>query len=299
MVYEFYYGMMKKLLLSATMSLLLVSCSYMREINFSDTRLNFKILEVKGNYALIMTEPDNDYTLYLADIMEADDFEKAMSSMTEMEFQEWCIAATKEHYTQWRMEWPGRTDKYVADEFEHEYFISSNQGYFPGLKPLTRYYVYGFCVNPDKSEPLGPIQKLQFSTTEYNPPTDGIDFDFMIRDTDNSFYYYVRPSINGKISFDTYFSTVFKDTDYNAAPYCGDIRAYLKDWLAVMGNEVENFLSVDISRFQTILDLEEGEDYTIIGCPYVNLGNGPLTLLHFKYSEGMRTSYGHDSIINK
>ena len=289
---------MKKLLLTATMSLLLVSCSYMREINLSDTRLNFRILEVKGNYALIMTEPDNDYTLYLADIMEADDFERALSSMTEMEFQGLCIAAAKEHYSQWRMKWPGRTDKYVADESEHEYLGSPNLGYFLRLKPLTRYYVYGFCFNPDKSSPLGPIQKLQFSTTEYNPPAEGIDFDFMIRDTDNGFYYYVRPSIKGRISFDTYFSTVFKDTDYNAAPYCGDIRAYLKDWLAVMGDEADNFLSVDITRFQTILNLEEGEDYTIVGCPYINLGNGPLTLFHFKYSKGVNTKYAHDCVVS-
>lgn len=218
--------------------------------------------------------------------------------MTEAEFQEKCIAATKEHYTRWRMEWPGRTDKYVADEIEHEYYVSPNQGYFLSLKPLTRYYVYGFCVNPYKSEPPGPIQKMEFSTTEYDPVTKGIDFDFMIRDTDKSFYYYVRPSIKGKISFDAYFSTVFKDTDYNAEPYCGDIRAYLKDWMAAMGDDVKCFLSVDISRFQTTLNLEEGEDYTIVGCPYVNLGNGPLTLLHFKYSEGMSTSYGHDSIIS-
>lgn len=289
---------MKKWLFLATASLLLASCSYLREINFSDTRLNFKILEVKGSYALIMAEPDNDFTLYLADVMEADDFDRVLSSMTEAEFQEECMAAVKEHYTRWRKEWPGRTDKYVAGEFEHEYFVSPNQGYFLSLKPLTRYYVYGFCVDPEKSRPLGPIQKMEFSTTEYNPPTEGIDFDFMIRDTDNSFYYYVRPSIKGKISFDTYFSTVFKDTDYNAAPYCGDIRAYLKDWLAVMGNEVENFLSIDISRFQTILDLEEGEDYTIVGCPYINLGNGPLTLLHFKYSKGVSTKYAHDCVIS-
>ena len=94
--------------------------------------------------------------------------------MTEAEFQEKCIAATKEHYTRWRMEWPGRTDKYVADEIGHEYYVSPNQGYFLSLKPLTRYYVYGFCINPYKSEPLGHIQKMEFSTTEYVylcPPT--------------------------------------------------------------------------------------------------------------------------------
>lgn len=280
------------------MLLLLASCSYLREVNLSDTRLNFQILEVKGNYALIMAEPDNDFTLYLADIMEADEFDRALSSMTEAEFQEKCMAAVKEHYNQWRMEWPGRTDKYVAAEFEHEYYVSPNAGYFLRLKPLTRYYVFGFCVNPEKSKPLGPIQKMEFSTTEYNPVTEGIDFDFMIRDTDDSFYYYVRPSIKGKISFDTYFSTVFKDADYYADPYCGDIRAYLKDWLADIGDNVEYFLSIDITRFQTILNLEEGENYTIIGCPYVNLGNGPLTLLHFKYSEGMSTTYAHDDIIS-
>lgn len=289
---------MKKLLLFAISSLLLASCSYLREVNLSDTQLNFRILEVTGSYALIMSEPDNDYTLYLGDVMEADDFDRMLSSMTAAEFQEKCMAAAKENYTRWRMEWPGRTDKYVADEFEHVYYVSPNQGYFLHLKPLTRYYVFGFCVNPYKSKPLGPVQKLEFYTTEYNPVTKGIDFDFMIRDTDDGFYYYVRPSIRGKISFDTYFSAVFKDTDYYAEPYCGDIRAYLKDWIADKGNDVDDFLSVDISRFDTTLNLEEGEDYTIVGCPYVNLGDGPLTLLHFKYTKSLRTEYSHDSIIS-
>lgn len=289
---------MKKLLLFAATSLLLTSCSYLREINFSDTRLNFKILEVKGSYALILAEPDNDFTLYMADVMEADEFDRALSSMAEAEFQEECMAAIKEHYTRWRKEWPGRTDKYVAGEFEHEYYVSPNQGYFLRLKPLTRYYVYGFCVNPDKSSPLGPIQKLEFTTTDYSPVIEGIDFDFMIRDTDEGFYYYVRPSIKGKISFDAYFSKVFKDADYCANPYCGDIRAYLKDWMADMGDEVENFLSVDITRFQTELNLEEGEDYTIVGCPYVKPGDGPLTLLHFKYYKGLNTTYAHDRVIS-
>lgn len=289
---------MKKLLLFATASLLLSSCSYKSPINLSDTRLNLSLVEVYGNYAIVQATPDDDCTLYIVDIMKADEFEQALKSVSEAEFQKSRMDHYREHYDQWRSNWTGNTDFFVADVYEHEYYVSSNYGYFIGLEPLTRYCAYGFCVNPNTSMPLGSIQKLEFTTPEYNPVTEGIDFDFMIRDTETCFYYYVRPSMNGRISFDTFFSTVFKDADYNAEPYCGDIRRYLQDWLATMGDEARIFLSIDISRYRTILELEEGEDYTIVGCPYVNLGNGPLTLLHFRYSKGMNTSYGHDSVID-
>ena len=46
------------------------------------------------------------------------------------------------------------------------------------------------------------------------------------------------------------------------------------------------------------MNLEEGEDYTIVGCPYINLGDGPLTLLHFKYYKGLNTTYAHDRVIS-
>ena len=276
---------------------MLVSCSYKSPISRSDTRLNFTVVEVYGNYALVQATPDDDYSLYLVNIMEADEYDAALKSMSESEFQQLQMDSYQEHYNRWRSNWTGNTEHYVADVYEHEYYVSSNYGYFLDLKPLTRYYVFGFCIHPDTAKPLGPVQKLAFYTTEYTPAADGIDFDFMIRDTETCFYYYVRPSMNGRISFDTYFSTVLKDDDFNAEPYCGNIRAYLQDWLAMMGENTRMFLSIDISRYQTILDLEDGEDYTIVACPYVNLGNGPLTLLHFKYFKGIDTPYGHDSVI--
>lgn len=62
----------------------------------------------------------------------------------------------------------------------------------------------------------------------------------------------VRPSINGKISFDAFFSVVFKDAGYYAEPYCGDIRAYLKDWMDDMGDEVENFRLLQNGRMPEI-----------------------------------------------
>lgn len=230
--------------------------------------------------------------------MEAEEFDRLTASMTEEGFQKRCIESVESHYLEWRKNWTGRTDKYVADIVEHEFFISHQEGYFLNLKPMTIYYVFGFCIDPYKKVPLGPVQKQAFSTPEYHPLTDGVDFDFMIRDTRDEFFYYVRPSYKGRICFDSFFSTMLKDSDYNSEPYNGDIRAYLKDWMKSMGENVNLFLSIDISRYESILELEEGEDYTIIGCPYANLGNGPLTLLHFQYKEGMTTSYGHDSIIN-
>ena len=197
----------------------------------------------------------------------------------------------------WKETWTGRTDKYLADEFEHEYLMAPNQRYHFGLKPLTRYYIYGFCVNPDTSEPLGPVQKAVFSTTEVTPATEEVEFNFMINDTEGDFFYYVRPSTKGRISFDTYFSTILKDSAYKNEPYCGDIRKYLKDWLKDMEGVIEYFIKVDISRYRSALRLEEGEDYTIVATPYNDLGNGPLTLLHFKYKKGMNTGYRHDRVV--
>lgn len=289
---------MKKTLLLIFAAAILSSCDFMSVVRNRDTVLNLQLLDLGGNYLYAQVDPEDDYTLYYPNVIEVEEFDRYMSMMSETEFQQAAIDSMSRHYSEWRKWWPGNTDYYVADVVEHEYYVSTENGYFIGLKPQTDYYFFAFCVSPEPIKPLGPIQKIRFTTPEYKPSEKGVDFDFMIRDTEESFYYFVRPSQQGKISFDIYFSTIFRDSYYDeTSAYGGDIRAYLKDWLEMMGTDADYFLSIDISRFQTILDLEEGEHFTIVACPYVNLGNGPLTVRHFKYEKGMSTSYGHDEVI--
>lgn len=288
---------MKKSLFLILAAVVLSSCSYHRIVIPHPTQLNFEMLDMGGNYVHIKVVPDNDYTIYLADVIEADEYEKTMLAMTEDEFQRSCIASSKEHYANWKKEWTGDTCKYLAGEIEHEFFSSQNQLYAIRLKPRTKYYVYGFCINPNSMEPLGTMQKMAFTTPSYNPFPDGVDFDFMIRDTKEAFYYYVRPSKDGRICFDGYFTTIFKDSEYKVEPYSGNIAAYTKNWINTLGDDIENYISIDISRFDNFQNLVEGEDYTIVAGPYLNIGNGPLILLHFKYRRGMTTPYKHDTVI--
>lgn len=289
---------MKRIFLAIAALILLSSCSYLSPFNLSNTSLKMEVLDLKATYALIKITPSNDYTLYMADVMKAEDFEKLLDSLSEAEFQELCIKKINERYNQWRELWPGNTDKYVANLCDHEYYVSPLQGYFLNLKPSTKYYVYGFCFNPNTSKAMGPVQKLAFTTTENRPSPIGVDFDFMIHDTKDDFFYYVRPSQGGRIWYDGYFSAIFKDSEYIKTPYDGDIRAYLKNWLKDSKDYIEGFLNIDISRCQSNLILEEGEYYTILACPYINIGDGPLTLLHFQYKKGMNTKYRHDEIID-
>lgn len=288
---------MKKIVLLMLAAAMMSSCSYLSQVNLSDTTINFRLLDIRSSYALVEYRPSNDYTMYLTGILLAEDFDNFMLSGTEAELQEKCLKDVAERYASWREHWTGRTDKYVADLAEHEYLVSTCSQYFLELKPDTEYCVLAFCVNPKTSKPLGPLQKFRFSTLEPQPLKDKVDFDFMIRDNGDGFCYYVRPSLNGKIWYDGYFSTVFKVSDYMAAPYSGDIRAYLKKWVKDVGSDLEYFLSVDITRYEAPFDLVEGVDYTIVGCPYQNLGDGRLTLLDFTYSKDLNTPYRHDRVI--
>lgn len=288
---------MKKILPFLFVAAMLCSCNYQSEIRNRDTTLDLQLLDLGGNYAYVQVAPANDYTLYCASVMEVDKYDRYMSLMSEEEFQKLVMDSISVHYYRWRTTWYGNTDKYVADIVEHEYAVSTGTRYFLHLEPQTDYYVYAFCVNSNLSGPLGPIQKKKFTTPQYTPVAKGVDFDFMIYDTEDIFYYYVRPSFKGKVCFDVYFSTVMQDSIYLAEPYLGDIRAYLKDILVAAGPEVDYFLSIDISRYETILDLEEGKDYTIMCCPYLNLGNSPITVRHFTYERGMKTTYDHDEVI--
>lgn len=289
---------MKRIVLILSAALAIASCDYRSLLRDRDTSLDFQILDVGDDFVYVQSTPGDDNTLYCGDVITVERYEQYMKSMSEDDFQKLAVDSLRRYYEEWKRNWPGNKNQYLADMNEHVFYVSTVDGYYVRLTPKTDYYVYGFCINPETHMPLGPVQKMKFTTLAAGSSSAGMDFDFMIDDRPEAFYYYVRPSRKGRICFSTYFSTVLKDSDYAAEPYNGDIRAYLKNWIEAMGEQTDWFLSIDISRYETILDLQEEEMYTIVACPYSNLGNGPLTTLHFKYKEGLKTKeYRHDEVI--
>lgn len=290
--------LLTKILLVTAMCVTVAGCSYEAKTLSRNVKLDIEVSEINGNYVFVSITPSSDNVLYYFSVMEADVMNDMIVTHSEAGFQRMMIAETQKDYDLWKEYFEGRLDKYVASFCDHEMYVTHNEGYILDLKPSTRYYAYGFCIDEESHAPLGPIQKVDFRTTEIKPSSDKTDFDFMICDDNGQPYYYVRPSRYGRICLDSYLSTIFKVSDYMAEPYKGDIRRYLNDWLEKIGPGVSYFLNIDISRYEPVIVLEEGEDYTIIAMPYGNPVANQITTLGFTYTKGMKTNYSHDYIID-
>lgn len=278
-------------------AILTSACSYLPELVRHEVELDIHLHEVRGNFIYGTVTPSNDYAKYFFSVVKAGELDRVIASGKERDFQIDKINEAKQEYQEWRESWDGRTDKYVVDMSQHVLKSSKITEYISGLEPTTDYYAYAFCVDQTTFEPLGNIWKVAFRTTVILPSTNLMNLDFMLVDNDGKFNYYVRPSYGNKVCMDTFFSTVFKDSDYEAEPFCGDIRKYLEWWQEANKEILTLFVSYDISKYSTILELEEGEKYTIIGTPYGNPAANKISVKHFTYHRGMKTDYGSDYVI--
>lgn len=288
---------MKRRIIIFLAAILAGACSYLPEFVQQEAELDIFLHEVKGNFIYGTVTPSNDYVKYFFSVAKAEELDAVIASGTEREFQVSKINEAKQKYLEWREYWVGRTDKYVVDMSQHMLKSSKITEYVTDLEPNTDYYAYAFCVNQSTYEPIGHIQKVAFHTIAVLPSTNLMNLDFMLVDNAGDFHYYVRPSYGNKVCMDTFFSTVFKDSDYEAEPYGGDIRKYLEWWQENYKDILTLFVSYDISRYSTILEMEEGEKYTIVGTPYGNPAAHKITVRHFTYRQGMKTDYGSDYVI--
>ena len=289
---------LKKILMLSVLCLTIAGCSYKSKVLSRYTKLNIDITEINGNYIYVRITPESDNVMYYFSVKEADEVNADIVSLTEGGFQRKMITEAENGYQTWKKYFEGNMDNYAANFCDHVMYVTPNEGYVLDLKPNTRYYAFGFCINPESHAPVGPVQKVDFWTTDIKPSADQIDFNFMINDDKGQMYYYVRPSRYGRICMDTYFSAVIKDSDYMAEPYSGDIRHYLNDWIEQIGSGVTYFLNIDISRYEPVIYLEEDEQYTIVAMPYGNPLANQITTLGFTYKKGMKTDYSHDFVID-
>ena len=288
---------MKRRLIIFFAAILAGACSYMPEAVRHEVDIEIFLNEVKGNFIFGTITPSNDYVKYFFSVAKAGELDAVLAAGMERDFQVSRINEARNEYNEWLKWWPGRTDEYVVSMSQHLLISSKTTQYVTDLEPNTDYYAYAFCVDQSTYEPIGHIQKVAFRTIDVLPSTNLINLDFMPIDNNGTFNYYVRPSYGNKVCMDTYFSTLFKDSDYMAEPYGGDIRKYLEWWQDYYKAVLTAFVSYDISKYSTILELEEGEDYTIVGTPYGNPAANKITVRHFTYHKGMKTDYGHDYVI--
>lgn len=287
---------MKRLLLFAITCFLAASCSYREDTVRRNVRLDFEITKIKGTNVLVTVTPEKDNVPYIFSVAEADWIDEMLKQGSEAEFTRSMADSSVRYYNNWLEKWPDKGE-YTSTLRDHVLYETTISIYALRLKPLTEYYALAVCVDDRTMKPLGPLQKKRFKTIDISPNVRDTEFDFMIYDTKDKFYYYVRPSIKGEICRDAFFSTIIKESDYLAPPYNGDIRKYLEAWKKKMDADIESFLGVDITRFETILDLKENEKYAIVAMLFNSLPDNPIYLRHFKYKKGEQTSYSHDEII--
>lgn len=281
-------------LLTLLLALILLSgCDYEAKLYGWNTDLNIDVTEIHGSYAYISITPDNDDVLFYFAVMRRDEFEKRSQGCTELEFQKKELEESLFAYKLWKESWTGDTEYYLADFHEHSLYHSPVYGYVMELEADCEYYVYGFVVDPYDDEPVGRIQKKLFRSAISDAATPDVSFDFMINDTGGKFHYFVRPTQKGHICMEPFIANIFTKDEVMSSPYGGDIDAFFTDWTSNLKNR-DNYIDVDIAKFDSGIEMIEGNNYIILANTLSNLGKISPFSLSFTYHQGMKTSYSHD-----
>ena len=126
-------------------------------------------------------------------------------------------------------------------------------------------------------------------------------FEFMLQDTGDHFYYYVKPTLDGLICNDLYYADIVSDIDLKEN-YSNNLQEYIESNLELYSEMdlLGLFLSHDITRKENYLihydyqEAGEGLGYTVFAVPYNPKYQSKAYYYHFHYKPGMFVDYTYN-----
>lgn len=291
---------MKKIVFSAIVLAVSVSCSYKQKVSTKATSFSIVPEIVKSNYATVTVSPENDKVYYLVECLEKVLVDEFLSRKPENVLMQAIIDSTQRHYNRWKAakyladDYNGDLDKYVATYADIELYYAQNTHPFVLLKEDTEYYVVAFGVDSEKCIPVGNLQKIVIHTLPRLPEESKLHLDFMVKDNNGTVSCYARPTVGGKISRDPYIADFASESEI--AGY-GGLTEYAKAMTEMYYNDgLSYYLKFDISRnLPHILDnWEEGQTYVIFGFPFIPNYENYIQKLTVTYHKGMYIPYSQD-----
>jgi len=274
-----------------------VSCQYKAEIHYNDTQLNFRLDSLKATQAYLSILPDDDMVYYTVNIISVDSLNKLMALGGEALVFEKHMSYLDAYYKDVKEYFSGAA--YQASFDDVCLTKSQKMKFITGLEPESDYVVFGFCINPDNRQALGAMQVKAFTTPDFDGKPSRMEIKFMIQDTDECFYWYTKPTVDGKVTKDPYVADIVADEVLYADPYYGDISTYALVRYAYLKNKglLDYYVHSDISRIaaEDVKSGDEGKGYTLLAVPYNLLNLSNVYHLHFTYTPGIKTgSYSRD-----
>lgn len=289
-----------------TLLAVMSGCSYKAQLSTEETNLNFTITENSGFLVSVAATPDDDRVYYLYSVYKASVLDSLVSLYNnETEAMQDVIDSTKTLYEEYKDYYTHSLKHSYMAEFEDlMLYYSKSELTFPNLIPETEYVAFGFCVDPISLKPIGRLQKLYFETTAIPEDAREMTFEFMLQDTKDHFYYYIKPTYEGLVCNDLYYADIVSDRDLKEN-YDNDLGTYINSMFELFNDidMLDLLLSQDITRREDVMIkydyLEEGEGlgYTVFAVPYNPKYKSEVYCYHFHYKPGMFVDYTY-SIAN-
>lgn len=282
--------MMKRIFCIIATLYALCSCSSKPMVMGVDTTLDFEISNLQGTQLRVTATPQFDMCWFLFDILSVDEFQKRVAGTTEEAFMQSALDNLGKQYEDIAGAYRENGAAYVAAFDDMMLYFGKSSVYYTGLTPETDYYVLGFCVDPMKRKPSGPLQKMKFTTTAISPEPSNMVLDFMVQDGEKCLYYYTKPTLDGKLCRDPYLVDLVPQEviDEKAG---GDIVKYAAIWYAekLADGTVSQYIRTDISRNEdyTFGPQDEGKKFVVFGAPYNINNRDKIFSKSFKYYKGI------------
>lgn len=290
-----------------------VSCSYFPEVIPQGTYIDIQVdmESLKGTQALVSYTPHDDRVYYLADVISVKEYNiiaDAYDGKVDIFINEILKAMYDDYAKAWEIMYSNHA--YRAPFKNAELIYGKYSRMIVGLTPKTDYYALAYCVdcvNDSTFRIKGDLFKEKFTTTDVQADLSKMKLEYMVHDHDGKMHLYTRPTYknydiqhDGKICRDQYFVDMIskKDMDeqYGGNPFAFALNYYSK---ALELGILNDILYYDISRREyDMTDVEEGEQFYIVGAPYNITNLNKLYVLEFTYTKNMNTDYESEFIEN-
>lgn len=288
----------------------LCSCSYIQDYSLRIEGMKIEMLDLKGTQARIYAKPGNDLNYFSIGVFPKEQID-AMGKDRLIPYLNSCLDSLYSNsspdvndYKKLRNYYEELGHHYIGDYSDFFLYFAEASLIVVDLTPQTDYYVVGGCVDPVARKVVGQPYLYQFRTTEILPDASPMVLEYMVHDTPGNFYYYAKPTLEGRICRDLYLYGIVSKTELDREPYCGDINKYAASvYLSyVAEGSVASALQWDISRQDDISvhlndRTQPNETYIIFGAPY-NIKNLEMLYTYtFTYTPGMSTDYANDQLV--
>lgn len=299
-----------KILIVSAVIALLSGCSYHQEYSLKSYGLSVEVLDLKGTQARVYVKPVNDMNFFSIAVYKKeaiDSVARTQDLVSRFNHTLDSLYSNKDEnaldYLKMKKHYEEEGHQYIGDYRDFVLLFAEATLTLVGLTPQTDYYVVGACINPETRKVIGQVYLQPFRTTEIVPDASAMDLRYMVHDTPDAFYYYAKPTFEGRICRDFYLYSIVSKTELDMEPYRGDIVKYARK---VYNDYAEagilsTVLQRDISRQEDATvhltdKIRPKETYIIFGAPF-NLKNmDRLFTYTFTYIPGMSTKYTNDQL---